>query len=174
MKKLLILVLIFAGGISFAQWQGKQGSSVTLNVDYQGLNQPSTLSIKTNPEVKGELLIDLHFRGPHQARLGKTVVRPLKNGELSLPYTFNQTGAWGIWMRYGTGIDTYQEYISFDIADTPSSRTYGGLFEGDLATKVPSFVQPMGFAIFGTLLAISIFTVVFSIRWVGQKKQGLA
>ncbi|MCA9835442.1 MAG: hypothetical protein KC422_00940 [Trueperaceae bacterium] len=171
MRRVILLLLLLCGSLAMAQWQGKQGSSVTLTIDYQGLNQPSTLTVITSPEVKGELLIDLHFRGPDEARLGKTLVRPLRNGELSFPYTFDQTGEWGVWMRYGTGIDTYQEYIRFTLAEGPRVRNYGGLFEGDLASSVPGFVQPLGFAIFGFLLLISLVTLIFTIRWVAHKKR---
>lgn len=168
-----LIFLVFLTGLGLAQWQGKQGSSLQLSLDYQGLEQPSSLSIQTSPPVKGELVIDLHFRGPSESRLGQTLVRPFKNGEIIMPFRFDQTGEWGIWMRYGTGIDTYQEYIRFNLDETPVRRSYGGLFEGDLGSDVPDYVQPLGFAIFGFLLLISIVTLVFSIRWIASKKRSV-
>lgn len=169
MRRFALLLLVFFSCLGLAQWQGKKGSSASLTIDYAGLNQVSSFSLKSTPAIKGELLIDLHYRGKDGPPSSK-LLRPLVNGTHSFNYRFSKTGDWGIWMRYGIGIDSYQDYLRFTVPETATIKIYPLFFEGALSSNVASYVQPLGFTLFAVLLGISALVLVFTFRWIGKKR----
>ncbi len=161
--------------IGFANQHVRFGSDFRVEVDNRGIGQESMIRVITDPEkMKGQEL-SVSVQSPERETVVRTVVPFSEDGIYELPIVFDQTGEWGMWMRYGLGLENYERIRRFEIGDEAEvvqagSSTFRNYF---LRPDVPDYVQPMGYAIFGTLLLCTLLMLARLFYWLNNKHRNL-
>ena len=167
--KLILISTIFLLNFVVANSHTRLGANVSLEINNQGLGQPSTITILTDPaETRGQEF-GISVRNANWETVLRTVVTSSENGEYSFPIVFDSTGEWGIWMRYGLGLENFERTQRFVIGDEVDVLGGSSSFRGSLAPDVPNYVQPMGYAIFGTLLLCTLLMLTRLFYWLNKQ-----
>jgi len=149
-------------------FQVKTGATAEIRIEHGGLGTPATITVTTDPPLQGELTVNAHHRDGEAERV---MIRPSREAGIHVFETsFDERGEWGLWLRYGSGIDLYGDYLVFNVSDRAVDRVHASTFEGVLAADVPAYVQPLGYAVFGLLLVLSLGTITWTLRWFARQK----
>lgn len=167
---LVVTILFFISNFSLASEHVRLGSDFTIEIDNQGILQPSTISIFTDvAEMQGQEMT-VSVRSARGRTALRTVVVPTEDGVYSFPIDFDSVGEWGVWMRYGLGLETYERVRRFQINDVVGVVEVGSSsFRGTLRPDVPDYVQPMGYAIFLTLLLCTLLMLGKLFYWINRQ-----
>lgn len=161
----IIIVFICSGTFANSHW--RTGADFRLEIDNKGIGQESVVTIYT--DIEKDLTASLRSaRGDTALR---TVLRPSQDGVYSFPIVFDHAGEWGVWLRYGLGLETYERIRRFDIRDEVRVMDVGSsTFRGySFRPDVPDYVQPMGYAIFGTLLLCTLLMLARLFFWISRR-----
>lgn len=169
--KVSFIIMLLLCSSAFANSHWRIGADFTVEVDNKGIGQESVITILT--DIEKDLTVSVRS-GKGETAL-RTVLRPSQDGVYNFPIVFDHTGEWGIWMRYGMGLETYERIKRFDIQDRVegiglSSSTFRGY---SFRPDVPNYVQPMGYAIFGTLLLCTLLMLARLFYWLNNKHRKL-
>jgi len=174
-KCLILAIALFCFTTSFANQHFRIGSDFSVEIDNKGIGQESIIRILTDPEKMQGQELSISVQSPKQETFVRTVLPPSEDGVYKLPIAFDQTGEWGMWMRYGLGLENYERIRRFNIRDEVGvigvgSSTFRNYF---LKPDVPNYVQPMGYAIFGTLLLCTLLMLARLFYWLNRKHNKL-
>ncbi|MEZ4606111.1 MAG: hypothetical protein R2880_16795 [Deinococcales bacterium] len=129
----------------------RQGSAVTLNI----LPEAQGIGIEVDEKLTQGRELTTWLRNLDTQKSFRTVLAPQDDGNYQLNYPLAEA-RYGFWMRYGTGIDTYSEYLRFSVTNPLSSTRFGGIFQSELRPHVPASAQPLGYAVFGFIMLLSL------------------
>lgn len=164
-----ILIILICSSV-FANGHRRIGSDFTLEVNNNGIGQESIVTIFTDVEKTQGKDLTISIRSAVGETALRTVVAASKNGSYSFPIVFDSTGEWGVWSRYGFGLDSYERVRRFQINDAVEVVEVGSSsYRGYLRPDVPNYVQPMGYAIFGTLLLCTLLMLARLFYWLNNK-----
>jgi hypothetical protein len=170
MKSLLVFLACFLT-IALAQTALAQNYTVETTIT-QNPSGSALIEVRTDPDMRtgGEMRFVL-YRTDNDARtFDARVVPPLERGLYRLEYPLTK-GSWEIQLRFGTGIELYETWISFYSEPTAPPQNFRTMFYGSLDPNTPRYVQPLGFAIFALMLAIALTLVITILRWL-KRQQG--
>ena len=153
---------VLVGGGAEAQEGMDVGPSWDLRVEPKGGEGPVRFELRIDPDVvgRGEVRLFLFPRGGEG--LGVSRIAPPAEPGL---WTFEvpreaferrageaEEGFWGASFRYGVGLDLWYGFAWVDPTPDAMATRYAGVFRGGLG-DAPSWIQPVGFAVFGAILA---------------------
>ncbi len=169
-----ILLLFFACVLTLGSAQtgaSRVGSIVETSVTTRAA-QPALIEARTDPRVtgQGEMRFIIYRTDDDLRDFEARVVPPVEGGLYRLEYTFPDKGSWEIRLRFGTGLDLYETWISSYL--DPSSETtlnFRNVFYGSLSADTPRYVQPLGFGIFALMLLLALTLVVTILRWLKRQ-----
>lgn len=173
--KFVFLIAFFCLSISFANDHVRFGSDFSVEIDNNGIGQKSIIRVITEPDKMHGQELAISVQNSARETAVRTVVPPSADGVYTLPIVFDREGEWGMWMRYGLGLENYERVRRFNIMDEVEtvevgSSTFRNYF---LKPEVPDYVQPMGYAIFGTLLLCVLLILARLFYWINRQHNKL-
>lgn len=169
----LVLSLVLALSAAWAQTR-KQGSSLDVHIDYRGVGEPSTVTVFSDPaETRRKEMLFHFYSRPDREAYSFIIVPPKEPGVHELSYTFLKDGEWSMLLRYGLGIDMYRDRLRFTLDQPTRTIALRGRFESELRPGAPSYVQSLGFGVFGLIVLPALVLVIWVMRWIGVRKAEL-
>jgi hypothetical protein len=160
MKSTILLGLVFLN----VAWAALRTQVVDINIDRQGKH----LILEVHTEVHNPLAeMSFYIYQPGGPRnFIRRIVPASSTGVYRLEYRFPQNGYWEISLRHGIGLDRY--YAGLDLRVDESSQTFAQriVFQGDLDTQAPRYIQSIGFAVFGLLLFTTLMLIGAILRFI--------
>jgi hypothetical protein len=172
MKRLFVFfVCVLSFG--FAQTGNPRvGSFVEMSITPR-TSQPAVIEVHTDPKItgQGEMRFIIYRTDDDLRTFDMRVVTPLENGLYRLEYTFSDKGSWEIRLRFGTGLDLYETWISTYLDPSREEPlNFRNMFYGSLSADTPSYIQPLGFSIFALMLVIALTLVITILRWLKRQQ----
>ncbi len=172
--KALLLALAALLGCSLAQTP-RDGGQGEVRLDEGAPGKRILVEVWLEPERTGnsELMV---FARPRERGVEGTLLRelvpPESPGRYRLELTLPEAGDWGLTFRYGVGLDLYYASVS-ERLEPEGVRTLRRelAFRGDLADGAPPYIQPLGFLVFGLVLAGALFLIIKILRWIAQQRR---
>lgn len=168
MKLTALLLLLLLAGSAWAQ--GRDGGSAQITVRQRGEGNISVVEVRTDPAItrRGELFYFLIENGRGVTLRG--AVPPSEPGRYQFEIAVPKAGQWGLSLRHGVGLELFYTFrwFTLDPAATTTLRA-SEAFEPELGPEAPRFVQPLGMAIFGVVLACSLLLVFGVLRWLQRQ-----
>ncbi len=167
MRLLATLVLL----LTMPVWAQREGGNVEITVRQRGEGNPSIVEIHTDPAItgRGELFYYLIENGGGVTLRG--AVPPREPGYYQFEITVPKAWQWGLSLRHGVGLELFYAFrwLVLDPVATTTLRATE-TFEAELGPEAPRFVQPLGMAIFGTVLLVSLLLVFAVLRWLQRQR----
>lgn len=170
-----ILLIFFACllGVGFAQTGNPRvGSFVEMTITPRG-SQAALIEVRTDPAItgKGEMRLIIYRTDDDLRTFDARVVPPVEPGLYRLEYPFLDKGSWEIRLRFGTGLDLYETWISTYLDPTSNTTlNFRSTFYGSLGANTPRYIQPLGFGIFALMLGVALTLVITILRWLKRQQ----
>ena len=174
MKRILAALVLFTGLSLPAHVSAHESSAdrpvdpnaaiATVSVTPQGERQASTVEVRLGPHdtnAGGELFLSLSRGRLHERR----VLQQAEPGTYRLAYAFPEQGMWDVYMRYGAGQAGSVVWTNLTVpAAGERAEAMSVRFQDGFARVVPNYVQPLGYAAFGVLVALAGLGVAYLLR----------
>jgi Rrf2 family protein len=160
MKSTILLSLLFLN----VAWAAPRIQMMDMNIDREGKH----LILEVHTEEQNSLAeMSFYIYQPGGSRdFIRRIVPASSPGVYRLEYTFPQDGYWEINLRHGIGLDRYYAGVDLNIDDFSQNYTRRTVFQGDLDTRAPRYIQSIGFAVFGLLLFTTLMLIGAILRFI--------
>ena len=162
MKTLLLSFLLLSLNLA---WAAPRVQTVTMTIEQN--DKQLFLEVHTETQTWNEMSFYIYQPGGSKDFI-RRIVPPSQPGVYRLEYTFSDYGYWEISLRSGIGLDRYYGQVDVIIDESSKSFTRRSVFQGDLDSTAPHYIQTIGFAIFGFLLLMTLVLIGAILRWLNQ------
>jgi hypothetical protein len=172
MKLLLVfLSCVLTSGVA-QTGNARVGSFVEMSITPRP-SQSALIEVRTDPKItsQGEMRFIIYRTDDDLRTFDMRVVTPLENGLYRLEYAFPDKGSWEIRLRFGTGLDLYETWISTYLDPSrEETLNFRNVFYGSLGADTPRYIQPLGFGIFALMLVVALTLVIAILRWLKRQQ----
>jgi hypothetical protein len=134
--------------------------SVTVSIRHRLPGAPSVVEIRLAPPGAtggGELFLSMTRPNPERYVKKRRVLTPAAPGVYRLEYTFQESGLWYFYVRYGPGQAGFYLFTPTNVEPRAGGEdTFTRRMRRGLSAGVPAWIQPLGYAAFGLVAGLAL------------------